>query len=294
MDVNNARLCAAVRMVERGPARRARGAALAEFMGGADVDPTLIEPIDRQQARAKLLHMESLGTQIGKTPEASRKLFEAVIGKDDSLPRRFLASGDAAARAVGRVIVHGGALYGTGSLIGSRVMITNNHVLPDTDTADGSAIELGYYEPVPGQAAFEGQSFPLDPDLFFYTSEDLDFTLCGVQSEIDGRSTANFGALDLFWESGKALVGERVNIVHHAGGRPQVLSIRENAMVDIFDDWLHYLADTEPGSSGAAVFNDEWQMIALHHASVPTGDGSVMNEGVRVSSIVAHLVGAMG
>ena len=63
---------------------------------------------------------------------------------------------------------------------------------------------------------------------------------------------------------------------------------------------IHYTTDTEPGSSGAPVLNDQWQVVALHHRAIPSpatrfaadgqplDDGDVewlANEGVRVSAI---------
>ncbi|HBB34339.1 MAG TPA: hypothetical protein DC064_21730 [Cyanobacteria bacterium UBA9273] len=85
-------------------------------------------------------------------------------------------------------------------------------------------------------------------------------------------------------------------------------------MLKILDDFLWYRTDTAPGSSGSPVFNDSWQVIALHHSGVPekddngnylTVDGKVWqehmgenkikwiaNEGVRVSRIVQTLENA--
>jgi|688.fasta_scaffold01941_8 hypothetical protein len=75
--------------------------------------------------------------------------------------------------------------------------------------------------------------------------------------------------------------------------------------------FLHYETDTDPGSSGSPVFNDQWEVVALHHSGVPkrdkvgrvlTIDGRVWqesmgeqriawlaNEGVRVSRLVRHI-----
>lgn len=296
-DSNIVRVEAALRMLARSPIRNTRIELLLMFLAGGQIDSSIIEPIARQQNRAKLLHLESLSGDIGRNPAASRKLFEAVVGKDDTLPRRFLSNGDTAARAVGRIVVqtrNGEVLYGTGSLISSQLVITNNHVIESTEAARGALIELGYYQPEPNTPTSERHAFAIDSDKFFYTSKALDFTIVGVESQADTAMTAEFGMLDLLSASGKALIGEQVNIVHHAGGRPQVISIRENMVVDVFDSWVHYVADTEPGSSGAAVFNDEWQLVALHHASVPAGDGRMINEGVRISAIVDELTANLG
>ena len=54
---------------------------------------------------------------------------------------------------------------------------------------------------------------------------------------------------------------------------------------------VHYTSDTEPGSSGASVCNNNWQLVALHHASKPSNvpGFSVLNEGIKLSAIAADL-----
>ncbi|MEY9634104.1 V8-like Glu-specific endopeptidase [Bradyrhizobium japonicum] len=299
MDERTVRLGALLRYKQRSQPREARGRAVVELLCGADIDPSAAEPIERQKTRAQLLNLEELRNDIGQDPKASRKLFEAVIEKDDTLPRRFLFQGEAAARPVGRIVIRMSASnirYGTGSLVSRHLLLTNNHVIDSEDTGIRGFLELGYYELAPNMLPAEHQTFQIRPDKFFYTSEDLDYTLVGVENDNGYATTAAYGQVDLLSASGKALIGERVNIVQHSGGRPQVISIRENTTADVFDQWVHYTADTEPGSSGAAVFNDEWQLVALHHASVPTGRdaaGSLVNEGVRVSAIVDDLKRAL-
>jgi endonuclease/exonuclease/phosphatase family metal-dependent hydrolase len=56
------------------------------------------------------------------------------------------------------------------------------------------------------------------------------------------------------------------------------------------DKVLRYRTDTEPGSSGSPVFNNDWQLVALHHAGYREDGGTAVNEGIRISAIVAHLM----
>lgn len=285
---------AADRVGTRRLVRALRSLALQALLRGEAVPEGWIDTPQRLRQRAALLQLPLAGLQ--PDPVATRQLYEAVIGQDDTLPRRFLLQAEQAARAVGRMVVQvpgGGVLYGSAVLLSPRLMITNHHVLQYAEQARDAVLELGYYELAAGQLSGEYCALTLDPERFFYTSPGLDFTLVAVDDGADGADSARYGTLPLLAESGKALVGERVNIVHHAGGRPQSISIRANEVVDVFDQWLHYRADTAPGSSGAAVFNDAWQLVAIHHASVPSSDGQGMiNEGIRVSAIVNDVLQA--
>ena len=101
---------------------------------------------------------------------------------------------------------------------------------------------------------------------------------------------APFGFNRLIESEGKALLGEFVTIVQHPRGGKKQVALRENRIVDGEQRFVHYTADTEPGSSGSPVFNDQWEVLALHHASVKATEhpefGNVVNEGVRVSAIL--------
>ena len=63
-----------------------------------------------------------------------------------------------------------------------------------------------------------------------------------------------------------------------------------NQVVGLWEYRLQYSTDTMPGSSGSPVFNDLWQVIALHHAggdlqSNDQGDRRFVNEGILMSAI---------
>jgi endonuclease G len=84
-----------------------------------------------------------------------------------------------------------------------------------------------------------------------------------------------------------------VTIIQHPRGEKKQIALRENRIVDIPGQFLHYTADTEPGSSGSLAFNDQWEPVALHHASVPAPEhrdlGGFVNEGIRISRIVQFI-----
>ena len=132
---------------------------------------------------------------------------------------------------------------------------------------------------------------PLDPDRFYLTDEQLDFALVAVKAT--GQQLQPFGFNRLIAAEGKAIVGDFVTIVQHPGGDKKQVALRDNRIVDVLDLFLHYETDTQPGSSGSPVFNDQWEVCALHHASVLAPDhaelGGIVNEGIRVSVLIKFL-----
>jgi endonuclease G len=116
---------------------------------------------------------------------------------------------------------------------------------------------------------------------------------------VDGEGTlSDFGYCPLIGSDDKHVLGEFVNIIQHPEGDYKQVVLRENQLVTRLEKLLHYLADTNPGSSGSPVFNDQWEVIALHHWGGPTElvtpDGKPVrkdvNEGVRISKILSDLI----
>lgn len=211
-----------------------------------------------------------------------------VIGTEDFLGVSYLEAGVGAARAVGRVVIREGgqvAGFGTGSLVSPTLLLTNHHVLPSAEVAEGSGIEFSFQDGLDGQP-LSPRSFELDPGRFFLADEELDFALVAVRAAPD--ALADFGFNRLI-DEGERLVGDFVTIIQHPRGEKKQVALRENRIVDVLDLFLHYEADTEPGSSGSPVFNDRWEVVSLHHASVRAPDhtelGGFVNEGIRVRGL---------
>lgn len=223
--------------------------------------------------------------------EAGRVL-ERIIGTPDFVGINYLETGVRSAHAIGRVNIRddGGKVvgYGTGSLVAPHVLLTNHHVLPDAATAATSVIEFDFEDGPDGQPR-QSRNFAFAPDALFIADEALDFAIVAVDP--GASALAGYGFNPLIEAEGKAIIGEFVTIVQHPRGERKQVALRDNRIVDVVEEMLHYEADTEPGSSGSLVFNDQWETVALHHASVPRDgqEGGVINEGIRISRVIGHL-----
>ncbi|MBR8643623.1 trypsin-like peptidase domain-containing protein [Streptomyces tuirus] len=228
----------------------------------------------------------------------------------------FLPRGVRAGATVARITLRrdGRELpHGTGFMVSPRLMMTNHHVLPDAAFAHRCFAEFNAQvtvDNVPDTAV----RMEFDPGTFFAADRRLDFALVAVAPAQDGRPPGEiFGWNRLSVQLGKLVLGEKVNIIGHPDGRLKEIVLRDNAVLVRLDDFVHYRTDTRPGNSGSPVFNDQWEVVALHHSGVPKkddqgrvlrqdgrpwqqGDGDdaidwVANEGVRISSVLKHLAG---
>lgn len=214
---------------------------------------------------------------------------ESVLGTPDFLPGRWLRQGRAAADAVARIRTRDS--LGSGFLVTPWLLLTNNHVLPDAATAAASTATFRFEDDEDDRRP-EARKFALAPERCFVTDEALDFTLVAVAAP-DGEPApgATFGCIAAKGAVGKILVGMPVNIVQHPQGRAKEIAVRNNLLLTVDDtNMLTYGTDTEPGSSGSPVFNDDWELIALHHAGGSEAPGRLVgNEGIRISAIVRHV-----
>lgn len=286
-------------------------------------DTAVHDSIEALQVRAERLVLanetpvEALTKAVMAETPTKQIALERIIGASKDLQSwNFLPRGARAATTVARIseFDSGRVLpLGTGFLVSPRLLMTNNHVLPSQDAARDVLIEFG------AQIGIDNEpctpiAYRLDPEAFFVTDQHLDFTLVLVQPDADGKPPGErFGWNHLIGVAGKIVVGEPVNIIGHPMGRLEEISIRKNELQLRTDEFLQYFTDTEPGNSGSPVFNDQWEVVALHHSGVPKtddqgrilrkdgkvwheGDGDdaidwVSNEGVRVSVILEHLMG---
>ena len=269
--------------------------------------------------KPKAIGEKELDEAKSQITEISKTVHEKIIGSSQIMPANFLFTGAEAAKSVCRIITFPHRVAnGTGFLVTPNLLLTNNHVLPSLNIASNNIAQFGYLATNDGRPITPVE-FRFRPETFFLTSppEDLDFTLIAVEPVNSNKEKLiQFGWRNLIGEVGKVQQGERLNIIHHPNGLPQQISIRDNLLVKVFETepYLHYVTDTMPGSSGAPVFNEEWEVVALHHAARKIDDEAetklylqglhqgtmqgitgqeqkevIVNEGIRISRIVTRL-----
>lgn len=246
--------------------------------------------------------------------------FERAIGKNDSLYSNFAELIALTKRKVGRiVIIEDGKKtgYATGFMVSPRLLLTNWHVFRNKGVAEESEVHF-FYE-------YDAQGYPTNPIIFkfdtagFFNNPTLDYCFVAVQpADVTGKMTLDsIGYLYLDKTLGKLgnVNVEKLNIIHHPQGDYKQISIRENTFAGIERTKISYTTDTAPGSSGSPVFNDQWQVVGLHHKSIakmspdgkdyldeannviPVRDGKIdasrivwiRNEGIRISVILSHV-----
>lgn len=189
--------------------------------------------------------------------------------------------------------------FGTGWLIGRRHIITNHHVINARDPGEDSSSESDMVL----QARATKVQFDYDspesvgeihqPIALSTANKVLDYAILELCSDPVRNSLPLWGReLTLPKDSYVP-----VNVVQHPGGASKQLGIRNNLVAGLEENDLAYFTDTEGGSSGSPVCNDEWKVLGLHKASsMSFGELNYqgkktawVNVGTRIDRIIADL-----
>lgn len=208
---------------------------------GAEVDVPSAGSLEKILAEALPVGYENLVRGL----EVARMVCRIVDAYDEALGTGFVLPGSSLCSAWSDDLV----------------LVTNAHVIPMGVSA-GRAKAV--FTKLP---AGDGSDAPVLDDLKVRWSSavgELDATILTFDQSLLTITDENIrvaGALPS--------MGDRdpfVYVVGHPQGRPLALSLRGNELLGVSERLLHYMAPTEPGSSGSPVFDPKWNLIGLHHA----------------------------
>lgn len=182
-----------------------------------------------------------------------------------------------------------GMQAGTGFRVGPKLLLTNHHVVHDKQGNLASKItaEFDYQDNAEG----DGLATKVIKCNAAKTVADAkyDWALVTVTDPLDEA----WPIIDLS-RAVAPVQAEPAFIIQHPMGNRKALAFVRNQITNVDEEVVHYLTDTQTGSSGSPVFNAKGELIALHHAGGwPQEVAGKMpvkkNEGIRISKILEGL-----
>ncbi len=280
-----------------------------------------------QETRALLEAYYGGELQLEPEQPVTTATFEALVfgvQRDARVDFTFIERAHTLARSIARLTVprvfsgipDDKFVYGTGWIIAPGILMTNHHVI---DARDRRPRPFGPGEQAATEPDFYTQSERTVAEFDYYneagdshlkcrdskllaSNRELDYAIIELE---EAEKIADRQPIRVVTEQPTLIRGARVNIVQHPRGGPLRFAIRNNFFVRRAERpaFMYYQTDTEPGASGSPVCNDDWQVVALHHASlrVPSElvpqevvDGmptkvTVLNEAVQIHDALNDL-----
>jgi hypothetical protein len=238
--------------------------------------PAFLEQDEVVMEDEALLFKDDLTLQIGEVPrliatlQRLLKLAPAVCLLHVQLPAR--------------------KTWGTAFRIAGDRLLTNWHVLHARDTGERAITARAEFEFEEDEHGAFRPSVGISCDVAtIVTNRDDDWAVITPTQPL----RPHWPVIRLSGGADPA-VGEPAYIVQHPNRQRKRVGFVRNH-ISFFDERvLHYLTDTEPGSSGSPIFNAAGQLIGLHHVGGTPQDLTgvppvVKNEGIRIPRVVSGL-----
>ncbi len=187
----------------------------------------------------------------------------------------------------------------TGFLIAPDILMTNEHVFPNKDEARTAVVQFS------AEDATNGNLWACDPESLFDNDKPLDYAVVRVRragvkaggvAGVEKGETLGWLSLD----RSPMTKADTLNIIHYPGGQSRQIDTNIQVVDVTTPPFVRYgsgeIDGTTLGSSGAPVFDSQWQVVALHHGNfkVITGPPGARihlegDEGTLISYIIERL-----
>ncbi len=246
---------------------------------------------------------------VAARPADDQVTLQAILGRDETLAFGFLEAGHRVGQCVAKLLVprhengqparasdgSESLAKGSGWLLTKDLLMTNHHVVNARAKGEDDASDADLRK----QAAATRVQFDFDTEGgpmtvaavtgLEFADKPLDFAILRLAAS-QQRPVPVFRPGELTASPQQPFP---VNIIQHPRGKPKRIAIRNNLVYEVAGDFVRYGTDTDEGSSGSPVFDDAWNVVALHRAArYNKGPGAtlpVVNEGVLWSSIQRRL-----
>jgi endonuclease G len=176
---------------------------------------------------------------------------------------------------------------GTGFLIAPNLVLTNYHVLGLNDeevknNAPNVVLRFGYIT----EENEDEQTFSLAPNSPILSQSAVANGLDYVLLQVDNRINEIKGIQPAPYELNPPTQNMGIHILQHPQGTTMKLAINNNGITGIYhsEGLVQYVTRTLCGSSGSPCFNEDWKIVALHHAERAKRFGTI-REGILFSAI---------
>lgn len=209
---------------------------------------------------------------------------EKIIGENTLRHIYLLNLALEASKAVVHLQLPKGA--GTGFMVAPDLLMTNNHVIASREEAEQTLCTFNYQLDINGKEC-SVQTSEVLPESAFYTNPELDYTIVSL------KNLPPFGS-PLILKSKQMRRDDRVAIIQHPGGHLKKISMQNNFVAYADANVVQYTTSTLPGSSGSPVFDDDFQVIAIHHSGgdltePSTGRRYLRNAGTSAIAVLNDL-----
>ncbi len=149
---------------------------------------------------------------------------------------------------VGRIESPKGTGIGTGVLVGKNLLLTCYHVFSKTGVQQ-AWVRFGYKT---GSYGLE-DVFELDLSCVSHHNRP-DYALVRIQGEPQEPIVPPINAI--------LAEAQEIRVIHHPLGQPVMISIGK--IMQVGEDYIDHNISTDEGSSGAPIFNLQWELVGIH------------------------------